>query len=134
MTDMTPTSNGVPPLVVKALEGMRVIDRGKLELWELEELEETIGESVDLNLTVAHPSIRFRRGLLWIWLRRTHPTLVYDDFRKVNLDLLNRTLGTVEEEEVPDPTETTPNGGDTSSASPDSGNSAPTPSSTASGA
>jgi hypothetical protein len=133
MTEIGPSSNGVPPLVVQALQGMKVIDRGKLELWELEELEEVIGESVDLNLTVAHPSIKFRRGLLWIWLRRTHPTLVYDDFRRVNLDLLNRTLGEVEEE-IPDPTGTTPNGGDTSSTSPASGSSAPTPSSTASGA
>jgi len=133
---MTESSNGVPPLVVEALEGMKVIDRGKIELWEYEDLEDAIGESVDLNLSSPHPSIRFRRGLLWVWLRRTYPELKYDDFRRVNLDLLNRTLGTVEEptDNPANPTSATPSGGDTSSTSSGSGSSAPTPSSTASGA
>ena len=114
--------NGVPPqatldLITEALRQLKAnggLDRGELKFGELEDLEDILlradhprplNEEMRLPLHLA--SYRFMRGVLWLWLRRDHPQLAFDDFRDIDQNTLIDALG--EEEEPagaePDPTE-----------------------------
>ena len=124
MTDATKqAANGqvTPELVAAALKGIKRIDQGKFELWEIEDLEDAIGHTVAEYFNDPAPPMRFMRGLLWLRIRRDHPQVTFDDLRTVNLDALEAAFSSPVEDEGLDPT------GDGSSETSD-GKPAPEPS------
>ena len=105
--------NGTPSqatmdLITDALTRLKAsggIDRGKLQMWELEDLEDELlrrnhPRSVTEELNAgSFASYRFLRGLMWLWLRRDHSQFVFDDFRTIDLDTLIEHLGGADEDE-----------------------------------
>jgi hypothetical protein len=110
------SDNGAPPpatmeLITDALKRLKAsdgIDRGKLKMWELEDLEDELQRrnhprSVNEEFYAGNfASYRFLRGLMWLWLRREHRQLAFDDFREIDLDTLIEHLGGQDDDEGED--------------------------------
>lgn len=113
--------NGTPPQatveiitgLLRQLKASGGLDRGQLKFGELEDLEDLLIRadhprplSEEMGLPLSLASYRYMRGVLWLWLRRDHPHLRFEDFRELDQDTLIDALGDEEEPagELPDPT------------------------------
>jgi hypothetical protein len=120
MTQPSASPNGTPPPVtleflIEALKQLKAnggVDRGKLKFGEMEDLEDILiranhprSMTEEMSLPLALASYRYMRGVLWLWLRREHSHLQFDDFREIDQDTLLDALGDEDEDEQPDPTE-----------------------------
>ena len=102
--------NGTPApetldLIRRELKGLK-IDKGKVKLREWDDLEDKTGREVSPWVGSDHPPIWFMRGVLWLWLRRKHPQLTFEDFGELDLEDLNATRG--DDEKALDPTSAPP--------------------------
>lgn len=130
---MAATTNGklttkqVEKLVRAAIPTMKV-DQGKIKLREWDDLEDVADRPVTPWVGANFPPLWFIRGVLWLWLRRDHPSLTFDDLGELDTELLfeAKVVGGGGDEE-PDPTSVG------EQPTPDGPRSTPSPSSASSG-
>jgi hypothetical protein len=103
-----PNGNGnlsaeqVEALVRAEIPGLK-IDQGKIKLREWDALEDKTGREVVPWVGADGPPIWFMQGVLWLWLRRTHPGLTFEALGEIDLALLFEASG--QRGETVDPTE-----------------------------
>lgn len=71
-------------LIRKELPNLKV-DQGKIKLREWDDLEEKVSKLVTPWVGSSYPPMWFLKGVLWLWLRRDHPQLTYEDFGELDL-------------------------------------------------
>jgi hypothetical protein len=77
------------------------INQGKIKLREWDDLEDKTDQPISPWIGANFPPIWFQQGVLWLWLRRKHPQLTYEDLGELDLELLYEARGA---EGTPDPT------------------------------
>jgi hypothetical protein len=89
---MSDTNGKLTPAQVEALVRAELptlkVDQGKIKLREWDDLEEAADRPVTPWVGANFPPLWFIRGVLWLWLRRDHPALTWDDMGELDTALL----------------------------------------------
>jgi len=77
----------VEALVRAEIPGLK-INQGKIKLREWDDLEDVADRPVSPWVGANFPPVWFIQGVLWLWLRRKHPQLTYQDMGELDMELL----------------------------------------------
>jgi hypothetical protein len=89
-------------LILEELKTTKVL-QSKIKLREWSDLEDKVDREVNPWIGHAFPPIWFMQGVLWLWLRRKHPQLTFEDFGELDTEQLAEVTQRSSEDE-PDPT------------------------------
>jgi hypothetical protein len=85
-------SNGQvsPERVALILEELKTtkIRENKIKLHEWSDLEDKVEHEVMPWIGHGLPPIWYMQGVLWLWLRRKHPQLTFEDFGEIDTEQL----------------------------------------------
>ena len=82
-----------PERVALILEELKTtkVRQSKIKLREWSDLEDKVDHEVNPWIGHAFPPIWFMQGVLWLWLRRKHPQLQFEDFGELDLEIMEAT-------------------------------------------